>query len=85
MSCRYSQTLLLAAQTRDASVRTLQKLDELRVVHAGTDRRTAQSRRYAAESHKLITEANILLERIVLLGPDARGWPCLSRPGRRLD
>jgi hypothetical protein len=64
MSYRYSQTLLLAARTRDASVRTLKKLDELRVVHAGTDRLIAQSRRYAAESHKLITEANILLEGI---------------------
>jgi hypothetical protein len=82
MSCRCSQTLLFAAQTRDASVRTLQKLDELRVVHAGTGRLIAQSRRYAAESHKLITEANILLERIVLLGADAKDGPaCHVRGG----
>jgi hypothetical protein len=47
----------------------------LRVAHAGVDRLLAQSRRYAAESHKLITEANILLERGVLLGADAKHGP----------
>jgi hypothetical protein len=67
--------LLLAALTRDAAVRALKTLDQLRVAHAGADRLIAQSRRYAAESHKLITEANVLLERRFLLGADAKDEP----------
>jgi hypothetical protein len=90
VSCRYSRTLLLAAESRNVSVRAFEKLDQLYAAQTGVDRLIAQSRRCAEESLKLITEADLLLERPLLLqGSDANDAPAryadLGPPAERAN